>query len=216
MSGSLPHAAEWVRVAATDEIGSSPVPVSAGGGDFVLVRLHTGGPPAVFAAHCPHRLVPLAAAKIVDGTLQCAYHGWRFGPDGRCVAVPSLGDDAHVPGSSPVQLLTSPRFCRTAPACIRPARRSRYFPVCSASSYKGRASAARPSITASSPSPTVALAASWRFPRPMQRSLARPGSPPRPRGGRSAAGTKPGSGWARAAHWVPQVSEDDERLLSEA
>ncbi|MDQ3714794.1 MAG: aromatic ring-hydroxylating dioxygenase subunit alpha [Actinomycetota bacterium] len=112
MSGSMPHAAEWVRVAATDEIGSSPVPVSAGGGDFVLVRLHTGGPPAVFAAHCPHRLVPLAAAKVVEGTLQCAYHGWRFGPDGRCVAVPSLTADANLPPRA--HLAEPPEVCELA------------------------------------------------------------------------------------------------------
>jgi len=87
----------WVPVAAAAEIGSTPIPVSAGGRDWVLVRLHADGPPAVLSAHCPHRLVPLAAGKVVDGTLQCAYHGWRFGSDGRCVALPSLGPEANLP-----------------------------------------------------------------------------------------------------------------------
>jgi phenylpropionate dioxygenase-like ring-hydroxylating dioxygenase large terminal subunit len=29
--------------------------------------------------------------------LQCAYHGWRFGSDGRCVHIPALGPGAAVP-----------------------------------------------------------------------------------------------------------------------
>ncbi len=88
---------DWIPVASSADVGSSPVQVSAGGRSWVLARLQPDGPPAVFSAHCPHRLVPLAAATVVDGTLQCAYHGWRFGSDGRCAVVPSLGPDAHVP-----------------------------------------------------------------------------------------------------------------------
>ncbi len=26
-----------------------------------------------------------------DGTLACSYHGWRFGPDGKCTAIPQVG-----------------------------------------------------------------------------------------------------------------------------
>src|SRR5262249_30993933 len=43
---------------------------------------------------CPHRLVPLSAGKQVDTrgepTIQCPYHGWRFGTDGGCRHMPSL------------------------------------------------------------------------------------------------------------------------------
>src|SRR5262249_48944336 len=31
------------------------------------------------------------------GTLQCAYHGWQFTPDGRCVNIPALEDTAAIP-----------------------------------------------------------------------------------------------------------------------
>ncbi|MEH6808252.1 MAG: aromatic ring-hydroxylating dioxygenase subunit alpha [Hyphomonas oceanitis] len=47
---------------------------------------------------CPHRLVPLSAGKQLetDGewTLQCPYHGWRFGTDGGCKLMPSLTEDS--------------------------------------------------------------------------------------------------------------------------
>ncbi len=43
---------------------------------------------------CPHRLVPLSAGAQVDTdgqpTIQCPYHGWRFGLDGQCRHMPSL------------------------------------------------------------------------------------------------------------------------------
>ena len=47
---------------------------------------------------CPHRLVPLSAGQQVETkgewTLQCPYHGWRFGTDGGCRLMPSLTDDS--------------------------------------------------------------------------------------------------------------------------
>ena len=52
---------------------------------------------AVFALRdvCPHRAAPLSAGRFTreaDGTdsVECPYHGWRFGADGRCTAIPSL------------------------------------------------------------------------------------------------------------------------------
>ncbi|MBI1340093.1 Rieske 2Fe-2S domain-containing protein [bacterium] len=45
---------------------------------------------------CPHRLVPLSTGRQVetDGepTIECPYHGWRFGRDGVCRLMPSLVD----------------------------------------------------------------------------------------------------------------------------
>ena len=73
------------------DVGTRPVPVGAGGQAFVVVRLRPGGEVSAFPARCPHRLVPLAAASVADGRLQCPYHGWRFDGDGRCVDIPALG-----------------------------------------------------------------------------------------------------------------------------
>jgi len=44
---------------------------------------------------CPHRAAPLSAGRFArepDGraSVECPYHGWRFGADGRCAAIPSL------------------------------------------------------------------------------------------------------------------------------
>src|SRR5215210_8370937 len=88
---------QWFPVARTAEVGTTPVPVSAGGAAYVVVRLRPGGEVSAFPARCPHRLVPLAAASVVDGTLRCGYHGWRFDAEGRCVQIPSLGEDGTPP-----------------------------------------------------------------------------------------------------------------------
>ena len=87
----------WFPVARADDVGTTPLPVGAGGRPYVVVRLRPGGDVSAFPARCPHRLVPLAAGTVVDGTLQCPYHGWRFDPEGRCAEVPSLGPDAAAP-----------------------------------------------------------------------------------------------------------------------
>ena len=44
---------------------------------------------------CPHRAAPLSAGRVTresDGrvSVECPYHGWRFGTDGQCLAIPSL------------------------------------------------------------------------------------------------------------------------------
>jgi phenylpropionate dioxygenase-like ring-hydroxylating dioxygenase large terminal subunit len=84
----------WYPVARATEVGTTPVPVGAGGTAFVVVRLRPGGEVSAFPDRCPHRLVPLAAATVVDGRLVCPAHGWRFDGEGRCVDIPSLGPAA--------------------------------------------------------------------------------------------------------------------------
>jgi phenylpropionate dioxygenase-like ring-hydroxylating dioxygenase large terminal subunit len=87
----------WFPVARAADVGTTPMPVGAGGRAFVVVRLRPGGEVSAFPARCPHRLVPLATASVTDGRLQCAYHGWRFDAEGRCVDIPSLGADGTPP-----------------------------------------------------------------------------------------------------------------------
>ena len=48
---------------------------------------------SVFAMRdvCPHRAAPFSAGCIKDGTVECPYHGWRFGiDDGACKEIPAL------------------------------------------------------------------------------------------------------------------------------
>jgi phenylpropionate dioxygenase-like ring-hydroxylating dioxygenase large terminal subunit len=71
------------------------------GEPLVLFRNADGGITAL-ADRCPHRFAPLSAGKLCDGgrSIECAYHGLRFGADGSCVHNPH--GDGHVPKASSV------------------------------------------------------------------------------------------------------------------
>ncbi|MDT4844392.1 Toluene-4-sulfonate monooxygenase system iron-sulfur subunit TsaM1 [compost metagenome] len=59
-----------------------------------LFRTESGCYAAVRDA-CIHRQAPLSLGHVVGETIQCRYHGARFGSDGRCTHVP--GQDAISP-----------------------------------------------------------------------------------------------------------------------
>jgi phenylpropionate dioxygenase-like ring-hydroxylating dioxygenase large terminal subunit len=39
---------------------------------------------------CPHRAMPLSFGRFDGREIECRYHGWRFGTDGVCTAIPAL------------------------------------------------------------------------------------------------------------------------------
>ena len=46
---------------------------------------------------CPHWAAPLSAGRIVEDTVECPYHGWRFGTEnGQCRSIPALASDSDV------------------------------------------------------------------------------------------------------------------------
>src|SRR3954447_6013134 len=89
--------AGWFPVARSTDVGTTPLPVGAGGQAYVVVRLRPGAEVSAFPARCPHRLVPLAGGSVAEGRLQCPAHGWRFDGEGRCVDIPSLGQHGSPP-----------------------------------------------------------------------------------------------------------------------
>ena len=86
----------WHPVARSVEVAVEPVAVKLLGRNVVLWRTTSG---AVFATadRCPHREAPLSIGSIQDGCLTCAYHGWTFGDEGRCVRVPSATEGVPPP-----------------------------------------------------------------------------------------------------------------------
>ncbi|XP_062097906.1 protein TIC 55, chloroplastic [Humulus lupulus] len=46
---------------------------------------------------CPHRLAKLSEGQLIDGRLECLYHGWQFEGDGKCVKIPQLPANAKIP-----------------------------------------------------------------------------------------------------------------------
>lgn len=71
-----------------------------------LVLFATANGPAALIDRCPHRNYPLSEGRMVDGAIECGYHGWRFDGGGRCVAVPGcdLGEPDKRLDAQPVRL----------------------------------------------------------------------------------------------------------------
>jgi phenylpropionate dioxygenase-like ring-hydroxylating dioxygenase large terminal subunit len=86
----------WHPVARSVEVVAQPVAVTLLGRNVVLWRTPSG---SVLAApdRCPHRQAPLSIGTVEDGCLTCAYHGWTFGDEGRCVLVPSATEGVRPP-----------------------------------------------------------------------------------------------------------------------
>ena len=84
----------WYLAAASSELKAGQQQRIMMLGEPVVVGRTPAGEAFALRDICPHRLVPLSAGQQVetDGqwTLQCPYHGWRFGTDGGCKLMPSL------------------------------------------------------------------------------------------------------------------------------
>ncbi|MBU7585495.1 MAG: Rieske 2Fe-2S domain-containing protein [Nostoc sp. TH1S01] len=52
---------------------------------------------------CSHRAARLSDGQIIDGRIECLYHGWQFGVDGQCLHIPQLPEDAKIPTKACVQ-----------------------------------------------------------------------------------------------------------------
>ena len=71
----------WYAVARSADVAREPVAIPLLGARFVAWR----GPDGVVVAapdRCPHREAPLSEGRLIDGELECCYHGWRFGAVG--------------------------------------------------------------------------------------------------------------------------------------
>ncbi|MGH7089130.1 MAG: Rieske 2Fe-2S domain-containing protein, partial [Stellaceae bacterium] len=80
----------WQPAALLEELdGHRPLkPVRLLGEDLVLFR-DERGQFGLLERHCPHRGADLAYGRLEDGGLRCAFHGWLFDVQGRCLETPA-------------------------------------------------------------------------------------------------------------------------------
>jgi phenylpropionate dioxygenase-like ring-hydroxylating dioxygenase large terminal subunit len=80
---------QWFIACRSSALRARPVAAAIDGVPLALFRA-AGGRAAALEDRCPHRNAPLSAGCVDRGELECGYHGWRFGADGACLAVPGL------------------------------------------------------------------------------------------------------------------------------
>jgi len=76
----------WHPVLAAKALKTAPVRVLLQ--DVPLVLFRSGNAIHCLKDICPHRFAPLSQGRIVEGTIECPYHGWRFDGTGRCTKIP--------------------------------------------------------------------------------------------------------------------------------
>jgi len=97
----------WYPIALAREVGESPLGVTLLDQPLVLYRVD--GAIVIANDICPHRGVPLSLGQGDGRGITCAYHGFRFEAEGRCVDIP-----AHPQAKIPSRL-----HLRTYPAVER-------------------------------------------------------------------------------------------------
>ena len=79
----------WYVVAFSHEVdGTKALSRRCCNDPVVLFRTAENQAVALFD-RCPHRGVPLSQGRPIGDSIQCAYHGIRFGSDGACTLIPS-------------------------------------------------------------------------------------------------------------------------------
>ena len=79
----------WHPVGFAKGLADAPVHEDLLGEPLVLWRGQDGSPRAM-SDLCVHRGTALSLGTVSDDQIVCAYHGWRYGADGRCMAIPQL------------------------------------------------------------------------------------------------------------------------------
>ncbi|MEO1064627.1 MAG: Rieske 2Fe-2S domain-containing protein [Actinomycetota bacterium] len=99
----------WHPVAFADDVGDAPIGRRLLGVPVVLWR-PAADVVAAAVDRCPHRWSPLSTGRVVEGELECPYHGWRFDDRGQLAAVPQLPATASTPPSACLQRLDARRW----------------------------------------------------------------------------------------------------------
>jgi phenylpropionate dioxygenase-like ring-hydroxylating dioxygenase large terminal subunit len=89
----------WYIACESTQLKAKPLARRILGEPIVLFRDATGTATAL-VDRCPHRNVQLSGGKVVEGKLQCLYHGWEFDGSGRAVFIPSLTDGEKIPSAA--------------------------------------------------------------------------------------------------------------------
>ncbi|HUG71860.1 MAG TPA: Rieske 2Fe-2S domain-containing protein [Steroidobacteraceae bacterium] len=82
----------WFPVALSRRVDMRPRRVLLFDHPLVLARDSLGNVLAL-DDRCPHRGAPLSAGRLEADALTCPYHGWSFGRDGSCRAMPGAPGD---------------------------------------------------------------------------------------------------------------------------
>ncbi len=86
----------WYIAASGSELKNKPIKRKVEGESIVLWRDRTGKPQTL-RDRCAHRGMALSAGKVVNGCIQCPYHGYTYDGEGTLKDIPSLCSGESLP-----------------------------------------------------------------------------------------------------------------------
>ncbi|KAJ7538368.1 hypothetical protein O6H91_11G045400 [Diphasiastrum complanatum] len=88
---------EWYPLYLANEVPRD-APLGLSVFDRPLVLYYDGGGTLnCFEDRCPHRAAKLSEGQLMEGRLECLYHGWQFNGDGSCAKIPQLPAGGKIP-----------------------------------------------------------------------------------------------------------------------
>jgi phenylpropionate dioxygenase-like ring-hydroxylating dioxygenase large terminal subunit len=86
----------WYIACQSQELGKKPLATTILQQPIVLFRTADNKAIAL-EDRCSHRNAPLSQGKIIENSLQCPYHGWRYAPDGQVIDIPAFPQTHPIP-----------------------------------------------------------------------------------------------------------------------
>lgn len=88
---------QWYAVLNSGEVKKGQVKPFHRMGEALVFWRDLAGNVFCFEDRCPHRGVALSKGKLVNGNLECPFHGFQYEGDGECCLVPANGKNAAKP-----------------------------------------------------------------------------------------------------------------------
>ncbi len=84
----------WYVAEESSNVTDKPVATRMLGQNFVLFR-DLSGKVSCLSDVCVHRGASLSQGMVVNGCVECPYHGWRYDSEGDCVKIPAQPDNGR-------------------------------------------------------------------------------------------------------------------------
>lgn len=81
------YPASWYLFSGSRALAEGPLTRRVFGRDLVAFRTASGRL-ALMEARCSHLGADLGRGRVVGESIQCPFHNWRYGADGRCLEIP--------------------------------------------------------------------------------------------------------------------------------
>lgn len=98
---------QWYAVAESREIKPNRITPLRRLGEKMALWRNADGTLAVMLDLCPHRGAALSAGKLVDGCIECPFHGFQYDVEGQGQFIPANGRNTPVPKVFRVQTFTA-------------------------------------------------------------------------------------------------------------